>query len=221
MPYCSSAFALLRALPPHSRSQPFPEILPGQRCPGLLSCGCLWGWDPTDAPCSPYAWAFGHPGAAGGAPAAGRANQPAAPAPAAMCCDGSRVHHQPLLVLFCLKSNPLLTVSMCHQPRTLLVTVSASFLLRCVSEILWSRYCGSLKSLLPRVWALLDVMCVFGNICFKYSIIYLLKKQRNEQKELLISNPHNFYLLRSYSLVRNYFTSSLKWKLAHLANTKS
>lgn len=180
MPYCSSAFALLRALPPHSCSQPFPEILPGQCCPGLLSCGCLWGWDPADAPCPPYAWAFGHPGAAGGAPAAGRANQSAAPAPASMCCKGSWAHHQPLLVLFCL--NPLLKISVCHQPRTLLVTVSASFLLRCVSEILWSRYCGSLKSLLPRVWVLSDVMGVCGNICFKCSIIYFLKKTKKWTK---------------------------------------
>lgn len=64
---------------------PFSEALLGQ----LLPCCCLQG--PPALP----GQAFGRPGAAGEAPAPGRANQPAVPA---LCCNRHWVHHQPLLV---------------------------------------------------------------------------------------------------------------------------
>lgn len=145
--YCSTAFALLKALPLRCHSLPVPEALIDS-CPRLPSPGPSF-WPPQEEHIGQW-----------------HLPQQLCPAMRAECITSTFWSN------FSLKLTLTVTVNVCHQLWTLLVTVSASFLPCHVSEILWLKYYDSLKSLLPRLWVLLNVMGLCGEI-FASNIVLL------------------------------------------------
>lgn len=172
------SLCIAKSLPSALQQPAFPRGSLGAALPWQLSCHCLWGRDPTDVPCPPLVWDFVHAGPAGGSPVPGRADQPVSPAPAAVGCNESWAHHHPFWFNFSSKVTLTVTVSVCHQPRTLSI-LSAKLCLwnPAIYVLLQSKVpCTQILS------ASTCDKCVWGNICFKCSIIYLLKKWRNEQR---------------------------------------